>query len=220
VAGERVEQLGQRGAVHELHREPGDAPLLAPREHRYDARVTQPRHSRDLAPEAFARPAEVQQLRPDELERDLPLQRGLLGAEHHAHAAAAEARQQAELPEALREAVVPALGRMAVEEAPSDQADVAEPADHRAQRRGLLRALAAERIERRGPVLLHAREALHHEVAQRAARSVCGARAARGVCGARAARGVGAARAAGPVLARHAGVSSSARRGAKGAHSR
>ena len=65
--------------------------------------MRQARDRFDLAAEALARALEVEQFGPHDLERDAAAQRLLFGFVDHAHAAAAEPAQQAELAEPVGE---------------------------------------------------------------------------------------------------------------------
>jgi hypothetical protein len=105
VAGERAgiaaHELRQHAvgadAVDELHHQVRDAAILAHGVDRHDALVLEARDRLGLAAEALAAAGEEQKLRPHDLERHVAAQALLLGQEHHAHAAAADAALQTEL---------------------------------------------------------------------------------------------------------------------------
>jgi hypothetical protein len=99
---EVVEHLGQRRADDALHREVRHAALLADGVHGDEPRVRELRDRVDLAPKARARAGQVEQLRPDDLERDLAPHAELRRAVDEPHAAAAERLVQLEVPEPAR----------------------------------------------------------------------------------------------------------------------
>ncbi len=82
--------LRERLALHELHREERHVAVGARAQHGDDAGVSQPRHGLDLAPEATAAVGEVEQLGPQDLERDVAPDGDIASTVDDAHATAAE----------------------------------------------------------------------------------------------------------------------------------
>ena len=90
-------------SVQQFHRVPEHAVLFARSEHGNDGRMREPRDGFDLAAEAFASTFEVEQFGPHDLERDAAAQGFLVGFIDDTHAAAADAAQQVELAQPVRE---------------------------------------------------------------------------------------------------------------------
>ena len=84
------EPVAERAAGHEPQRHPGPAVLDPVGVHRQDVRVLEPRRHARLLPEALGEGRVVQQLRGQDLQRDLALERRVVRANDDGHAAAAE----------------------------------------------------------------------------------------------------------------------------------
>ena len=97
--GERSQQLRQRDSLDVLHRQVGQPATLADAEHRDDVGVIKPRHRLGLAAEAPALRVEEREVRPHDLERDVPPEALLTSPKHHSHPADSEPLAQRELTE-------------------------------------------------------------------------------------------------------------------------
>jgi hypothetical protein len=157
LAVDRRQDVGERASLDVLHREVGDALLLADGVHGDDPGMLQARHGLDLAAKALVRARKVQLLGSDQLEGHRAIERLLAREVDHAHAALAEPAQQPEVPEPLGERRC-RLARWCGEETHALQ-----PRELRTDRARVLRVREAHRLDAARPLLLEPAKALDQE---------------------------------------------------------